>query len=48
VPTDAICYVAGLVKISYKKLVTAVIIGEIPLVTIYVYLGVEIGEWLRI
>jgi len=48
VPTDAICYVAGLVKITYKKLVTAVIIGEIPLVTIYVYLGVEIGEWLRI
>lgn len=48
VPTDAICYVAGLVRITYKKLVTAVIIGEIPLVTIYVYLGVEIGEWLRI
>lgn len=48
VPTDAICYVAGLVKITYKKLVTAVVIGEIPLVTIYVYLGVEIGEWLRI
>jgi uncharacterized membrane protein YdjX (TVP38/TMEM64 family) len=48
VPTDAISYVAGLVKITYKKLVTAVIIGEIPLVTIYVYLGVEIGEWLRI
>ncbi len=48
VPTDAICYVAGLVKITYKKLVTAVVIGEIPLVTIYVYLGTEIGEWLRI
>ncbi len=48
VPTDAICYVAGVVKMTYKKMVAAVIIGEIPLVTLYVYLGTEIGEWLRI
>lgn len=48
VPTDAICYVAGVVKMTYKKMVTAVIFGEIPLVTLYVYLGTEIGEWLRI
>ena len=48
VPTDAICYVAGMVKLSYKRMVVPLLIGEIPLVTIYVFLGSEIGEWLRI
>ncbi|MEQ8312807.1 MAG: VTT domain-containing protein [Gammaproteobacteria bacterium] len=48
VPTDLICYVAGLVKLSFRKLVIPVVVGEIPLVTIYVLVGVEIGEWLRI
>ena len=48
VPTDAICYVAGMVKLSYKRMVIPLLIGEIPLVTIYVFLGSEIGEWLRI
>ena len=48
VPTDLICYVAGVVKMSFRKMVTAVVIGEIPLVTIYVFVGAELGEWLRI
>lgn len=47
VPTDVICYVAGIAKMSFKKMVMALLIGEIPLVTTYVFLGVEIGEWLR-
>ena len=48
VPTDVICYVGGLVKMSFRRMVTAVVLGEIPLVTLYVLVGVEIGEWLRI
>ncbi len=47
VPTDVICYVAGIAKMSFKKMVMALLIGEIPLVTTYIFLGVEIGEWLR-
>lgn len=48
VPTDLICYVAGIAKMSYKKLVAAVVIGELPLVTFYIFAGVELGEWLRV
>jgi uncharacterized membrane protein YdjX (TVP38/TMEM64 family) len=48
VPTDLISYVAGIAKMSYKKLVAAVIIGELPIVTFYVFAGVELGEWLRV
>jgi len=47
VPTDVICYVAGIAKMPFKKMVMALLIGEIPLVTTYIFLGVEIGEWLR-
>jgi uncharacterized membrane protein YdjX (TVP38/TMEM64 family) len=48
VPTDLICYVAGIAKMSYKKLVAAVVIGELPLVSLYVFVGVELGEWFRV
>jgi uncharacterized membrane protein YdjX (TVP38/TMEM64 family) len=48
VPTDAVCYVAGMVKMSYKKMIAALLVGEVPLVTFYVFLGVEIGDWLRV
>ncbi|MCY4263923.1 MAG: VTT domain-containing protein [Gammaproteobacteria bacterium] len=47
VPTDLICYVAGVVKMSFRKMASAVVIGEIPLVTLYVYVGIEIGDLLR-
>lgn len=47
VPTDAVCYVAGLVKMPPHKMIIAVILGELPLVTAYVFLGAEFGEWLR-
>jgi len=48
VPTDAVCYVAGIVRLSFKKMIAALLLGELPLVTAYVFLGAEIGEWLRI
>lgn len=48
VPTDLISYVAGIAKMPLKKLAAAVIIGEFPIVTFYVFAGVELGEWLRV
>ncbi len=48
VPTDAVCYVAGLAKMPLTKMMPALLIGELPLVTAYVFLGAEIGEWLRV
>lgn len=48
VPTDAVCYVAGVAKMPLRKMLTALMIGEFPLVAAYVFLGGEIGEWLRI
>lgn len=47
VPTDAVCYVAGMVKMPQLKMLTAVVLGELPLITAYVFLGAGIGEWLR-
>jgi uncharacterized membrane protein YdjX (TVP38/TMEM64 family) len=39
VPTDAVCYVAGTIKMSFPKFIVAVLAGETILCTIYVYLG---------
>lgn len=47
VPTDAVCYVAGVVKMPPLKMVVAVVLGQLPLTTAYVFLGAGIGEWLR-
>ncbi|PCH60679.1 MAG: hypothetical protein COC19_05580 [SAR86 cluster bacterium] len=48
VPTDAVCYVAGIAKMPFRKMITALVLGEIPLVTLYVFFGAEFGQWLRI
>lgn len=48
VPTDLISYVAGIAKMSYTKLLAAVVIGELPIVTFYVFAGLEVGDWLRL
>jgi uncharacterized membrane protein YdjX (TVP38/TMEM64 family) len=48
VPTDAVCYVAGVAKMSFNKMITALLIGEVPLVVMYVFVGSELGEWLRV
>lgn len=47
VPTDMICYAAGVARMPFKRLVTALLIGEAPLVTVYVLVGAEVGFWLR-
>ncbi len=45
VPTDLICYVAGIVKMPYRFLLAGVFIGEAVLVYFYVFLGVGIYEY---
>lgn len=42
VPTDIICYVAGLVKMRYSIMITGIFLGESILVTLYLYLGKDI------
>lgn len=39
VPTDLICYAAGLVRMPYRRMILGIIIGELPLVTAYILLG---------
>ena len=36
-PTDAICYVAGMLKINFVKFIIALAIGELILCSIYVF-----------
>ncbi|SNR15383.1 TVP38/TMEM64 family protein [Tenacibaculum jejuense] len=43
VPTDIICYVAGIIKMPFKYMFTGVFIGELVLVTFYVYCGAMLG-----
>lgn len=46
VPTDLICYVAGLTKMHLTKFLAAVIIGESVLVLIYLLSGKELMSFL--
>jgi uncharacterized membrane protein YdjX (TVP38/TMEM64 family) len=42
VPTDMICYVAGIIKMPYKNMMLGIFIGELVLVAAYVYFWNEI------
>lgn len=46
VPTDLVCYVAGSTHMKFIKFITALFIGEFILVSIYLYTGKGIFEWL--
>ncbi|MFT4602287.1 MAG: putative membrane protein YdjX (TVP38/TMEM64 family), partial [Arenicella sp.] len=46
VPTDLICYIAGIVKMPLRYLLIGVGLGELILVTCYVYLGSGMIEWM--
>ena len=46
VPTDLICYVAGTIKMSFWKFILAVFLGEVVLVSIYIWSGKSIIELL--
>lgn len=43
VPTDLICYAAGLVRMSFRRRIIAIVIGELPLVTAYLLLGARLA-----
>jgi uncharacterized membrane protein YdjX (TVP38/TMEM64 family) len=38
VPTDAICYAAGLLGMPYRRMIVALLLGEMPLVIAYLFL----------
>lgn len=43
VPTDVICYVAGLVRMSYRRMMFAMMLGEVPLVIGYLVLVTRVS-----
>lgn len=45
VPTDLICYVTGILKVNYLKMIAGVFLGELTLNTFYVYMGQRAIEW---
>ena len=45
VPTDLMCYAAGTIRMNFARMVTAMIIGEIPLVYLYVFCTQKALEW---
>jgi uncharacterized membrane protein YdjX (TVP38/TMEM64 family) len=47
IPTDIICYVAGLVKMRYTLMISGIFLGESILVSIYLYLGKDILSWIQ-
>lgn len=42
VPTDAVCYVAGTIKMNFPKFICAVFIGELALCSVYVFTGLTL------
>ena len=45
-PTNLICYIAGATKMPYKKFALGLLLGQVPLIAIYVLSGKEIMDWL--
>jgi uncharacterized membrane protein YdjX (TVP38/TMEM64 family) len=39
VPTDLICYAAGLARMPFRRMIFGIVIGELPLVTAYILVG---------
>ncbi|MBM4003147.1 MAG: TVP38/TMEM64 family protein [Planctomycetes bacterium] len=46
-PTDAACYVAGSLRIPFRKYLTAVCLGEFVICSIYVYVGTSFGRLMQ-
>lgn len=42
-PDDVICYIAGLTKLSVKRLMFLVILGRFPVIVLTNYIGAEVG-----
>ena len=41
-PTDLVCYVAGVLRMQYWKFAVAIALGEAPIMALYVFLGKHI------
>lgn len=46
VPTDLVCYISGATKMNYLKFILAVFIGELILVSTYLYTGESLFKML--
>jgi uncharacterized membrane protein YdjX (TVP38/TMEM64 family) len=46
VPTDIISYAAGVTKMKFWKFMLGIFVGELILVSIYIYSGKALFEWL--
>lgn len=46
VPTDPVCYAAGLVRMPFRRMIVGIVIGELPLVTAYILLGSRLAGFL--
>ena len=47
VPTDLVCYAAGVSRVRFARLASGLFIGSLPMNILYVYGGAEFGFWLR-
>lgn len=43
VPTDLVCYAAGLAKMPFRRMIFGIVIGELPLVAAYLLLGSRVA-----
>ncbi len=46
-PTDAVCYVCGALNVDLKKCLLGVAIGEGAICAVYIFMGRELGAFLR-
>ncbi len=46
VPTELVCYAAGLVGMPFRRMLLGIIIGEVPIVVAYLFLGSRLGGFL--
>jgi len=47
-PTDAICYLCGVMKVNFLKFIIGILIGEGTICGIYIFLGDGLLHWLRL
>lgn len=46
-PTDAVCYVAGILKMNFKKFIVAITLGELIICSIYIFFYGFLSDFFR-
>jgi uncharacterized membrane protein YdjX (TVP38/TMEM64 family) len=46
-PTDLVCYVCGALRVDLRKCLLGVAVGEGAICGLYIFLGRQLGAWLR-